>query len=227
MREDISYIGIRKVYKTEPGRFLLVPGATEEFGILQADRNNHFYTIGQSGTGKTTLLRNLILQDIEAGRGVILIDPHGDLASEILDFVPKSRTQDVIYFDPSDFEFPIGINCFNNVPADPAKRALAVEQIVSIFRHVWGLTDAAAPRLLYVLEATIAALVEAPGTSLLGVKHMLTDRDFRLRVLRHVTDQENLNFWEDFDSRTNREREELISSTLNKGYRPYRCKNVR
>jgi len=219
MREDISYIGIRKVYKTVPGRFLLVPDATEKFGILQADRNNHFYTIGQSGTGKTTLLRNLILQDIEAGRGAILIDPHGDLASELIDFVPKSRTQDIVYFDPSDFDFPIGINCFNNVPEDPAKRALAVEQIVSIFRHVWDLADAATPRLLYVLEATIAALVEAPGTSLLGVKYMLTDRDFRLRVLKHVSDQENLKFWEEFDSKTNREREELIGSTLNKAGR--------
>lgn len=217
MNEDISYIGIRNVKRTN-GRFLL-ESVDELFGVPQADRDNHLYTIGQSGTGKSTLLRNLVLQDIKAGRGLVLIDPHGDLAEELLDYIPKSRTSDVVYIDPADFEYPIGINCFNKIPEEPAKRALAVEQTVSIFKHVWNLDDAATPRLLYVLEHTIAALIEAPATSLLGIKYMLTDRDYRRRVLKHVTDPDHLKFWSDFESMTDRDRTEIVSSTLNKAGR--------
>src|SRR5437870_2720168 len=92
----------------------IVLGVREEWGqathfvLPRADRRQHLYTLGKSGTGKTTLLRNLILQDIEAGRGVGVIDPHGDFASEILDYIPRRRIEDVAYFNPADFEHPVG-----------------------------------------------------------------------------------------------------------------------
>ena len=97
-------------------------GKETTFSLSSADRRHHVYVVGKSGTGKTTLLRNMILQDIEAGRGVGLIDPHGDLALDILDHIPRHRAEDVAYFDPSDAEYPVGFNLLGRVP--PQKRHL-------------------------------------------------------------------------------------------------------
>src|ERR1041384_5136628 len=104
-----SYIGMKEAW-----------GQKLPFGLLPHDRRQHVYCVGQSGTGKTTLLRNLLVQDIEHGHGVGLIDPHGDLAEEVLDGIPASRTDDVVYFNPTDVDHPIGLNLLENVP--PVRR---------------------------------------------------------------------------------------------------------
>ena len=105
------------------------------FGISEYDRRHHLYTIGKSGTGKTTLLRNLILQDIEAGRGVGVIDPHGDLATDILDHIPRNRIEDVVYFNPADLEYPIGLNLLGSTAPDErhlvASGALDDEEVIA------------------------------------------------------------------------------------------------
>jgi hypothetical protein len=164
VNEDLSYIGIREVWEGQ-----------EPFGLSTADRQHHVYCVGKTGTGKTTLLRNLILQDLVAGRGVGVIDPHGDLAQELLDLIPPRRSDDLVYFDPSDYEHPIGINLFPRVP--PRERHLIASGVVGTFKSIWR--EFWGPRLEYILYATIAALQECENVSLLGVQRMLVDEHYR------------------------------------------------
>ena len=124
MTDDVI-LGIRDVWGQE------VP-----VSLSCRDRRHHLYAIGKSGTGKTTLLRNLILQDIEAGRGIGVIDPHGDLASDLLDHIPRHRVEDTVYFDPSDAEFPIGLNLIGQVPPD--RRHLVASGVVSVFKGLFA-----------------------------------------------------------------------------------------
>jgi hypothetical protein len=168
-------------------------GRTEPFGLFDADRRHHLYAIGMSGSGKTTLLRNMILQDIEAGRGVAVIDPHGDLAADILEHIPRSRIEDVAYFDPSDAEFPVGFNLLARVPAE--KRHVVASGVVSVFRGIWA--DSWGPRLEYILYATIAALLDCENVSLLCVPRMLSDANYRAWVVKQVRDPMVRSFWLD------------------------------
>src|SRR5438093_6801286 len=135
-----SYIGNRTVW-----------GATAPFGISHGDRRHHLYVIGKTGTGKTTLLRNLIVQDIEAGRGVGVIDPHGDLAEELLNCVPPWRTDHVLYFNPADTGFPVGFNLLRTARYD--RQYLDASGLVSAFKHLWR--ESWGPRLEYILYAAI------------------------------------------------------------------------
>ena len=213
MKKEDSIIGLRdgvgQGFKVVP-----VP-----FGIPQIDRANHVYTVGQTGTGKSTLLRNMLIQDIRAGRGLVLIDPHGDLAQELIDYVPKRRTNEVVFINPMDVEHPIGINFFKHVPQNEMQRALAVEQVVSVFKHVWDLDDVTTPRLLNLLRNTVAALMHAPNTSVLSIYHLLTDTKYRERILRRVTDMEVLKYWRnEFAKLPERQRQETMASTLNKAF---------
>jgi hypothetical protein len=162
------------------------------FSLSPEDRRHHVYVVGKSGTGKTTLLRNMILQDIEAGRGVGLIDPHGDLALDIMDHIPRHRAEDVAYFDPSDAEHPVGFNLLGHVP--PAKRHLVASGIVSVFRGIWP--DFWGPRLEYILYAAVAALLDCENVSLMGVPRMLSDEKYRAWVVKQVKNPMVLSFWE-------------------------------
>jgi hypothetical protein len=179
-------IGERDVWKSR------VP-----FGLSVADRRRHCHILGQTGTGKSTLLKNLLIQDIVAGRGCMLLDPHGDLAEELLDHIPPWRTEDVIYFAPADLTHPIGINLLAHVPADD--RPLIASSVVAVFRHLWA--DSWGPRLEYVLYQTVAALLDFPsgrgGVSLLGVPRMFTDEAYRARVVQAVQDPRVRAFWQD------------------------------
>lgn len=175
-------------------------GYEADFSLSVSDRMQHIYAIGKSGTGKSTLLRNLILQDIEAGRGVGIIDPHGDLAEGILNSIPRRRVEDVVYFDPSDSEFPVGLNLVGRVP--PERRHLVASGIVGVFRGIWP--DSWGPRLEYILYAAVAAVLDCENVSLLSVQRMLSDARYRAWVVKQARDPMVRSFWEDEFARYDR-----------------------
>ena len=153
--------------------------ASQSFGISTDDQRQHIYIIGKTGSGKTTLLRNLIVQHIAMGHGVGLIDPHGDLAEELLHHIPAHRADHLVYFNPGDLEFPIGHNLLANVAPDD--RHLVASGIVGAFKSIWR--DSWGPRLEYILYNAIAALLECENATLLRVKRMLTDEKCRHRKM--------------------------------------------
>lgn len=188
-------------------------GKEEPFALFQPDRRQHLHVVGKSGTGKTTLLRNMILQDIEAGRGVGVIDPHGDLAQDILDHIPRHRIEDVAYFDPSDSSHPIGFNLLGAVPKE--RRHLVASGVVSVFRGIWA--DSWGPRLEYILYACVAALLECENVSLLGVSRMLSDEAYRDWVVRQVKDPMVRSFWvSEFGRYDKRFLQEAVAPVQNK-----------
>jgi hypothetical protein len=172
-------------------------GGEQPFGLLAADRRYHTYLIGKTGSGKTTLLRNLILQDIAAGHGVGVIDPHGDLAWDLLDYIPRRRTDDVVYLDPGDRAYPVGLNLLHHVL--PEQRHLAASGIVSAFKGIWS--DSWGPRTEYILFAAVSALLDAEGTTLLGVQQMFSDPHYMRWVVKQVKDPVVRQFWTDEFSR--------------------------
>jgi len=188
-------------------------GEPQLFGISAADRRQHVYIIGKTGSGKTTLLRNMIVQHIARGHGVGLIDPHGDLAEELLDHIPTSRTDHLVYFNPGDIEYPIGMNLLANVPPD--ERHLVASGIVSAFKGIWR--DSWGPRLEYILYNAVAALLDCSNTSLLGVNRMLTDEQYRARIIRQIKDPFIKAFWaEEYASYDQRFQREAIAPIQNK-----------
>lgn len=199
-QDDHIYIGQRHGW-----------GEDAPFGIGIPARRQHVYVIGQTGAGKSTLLHNLLLQDIEAGRGVALIDPHGDLAAEVMEQIPPHRTKDVVYFNPSAHD-PLAINLFR---ATTDNWHLATSGIVSAFKKIWA--DSWGPRLEYVLYAAVAALIQSDNTSLLGLSRMLHDEKYRNWVVKQVKDPMVRSFWEDeFGKYDSRFRQEVIGPIQNK-----------
>jgi energy-coupling factor transporter ATP-binding protein EcfA2 len=143
------------------------------FGIKEDDRTRHMYIIGKTGMGKSTLLENLAIQDINNGEGLCIIDPHGSMAEKLLDFIPEHRVHDVIYFAPFDGECPIGLNVLEKVDKD--KRHLVANGLMSAFKRLFK--DQFSARMEYILNNIILALLENDGQSLLGVNRMLTDKE--------------------------------------------------
>lgn len=183
------------------------------FGISSADRRHHLYVIGKTGSGKTTLLRNLLVQHIALGHGVGLIDPHGDLAEELLHHIPPSRADHLVYFNPGDLDFPIGLNLLAN--AAPDDRHLVASGIVGAFKGIWH--DSWGPRLEYILYNAIAALLECPNTTLLGVNRLLTDAEYRAWVINQVEDPFIREFWtNEYASYDPRFQREAIAPIQNK-----------
>ena len=180
MDHENTYIGNRAVW-----------GGEVPFGISRVDRRQHLYLIGKTGVGKTTLIRNLICQDIMRGNGVGIIDPHGDLAEELLDCIPPWRSDDVVYFNPADSDFPVGFNLL--FPQNADRKYLEASSVVGAFKHLWR--ESWGPRLEYILYASVAALMECENVSLLGLPRMLTDESYRSWVLRQVRDPVVLSFW--------------------------------
>lgn len=188
-------------------------GRPAPFALSTPDRRQHLYVIGKSGTGKTTLLRNMILQDVEAGRGVAVLDPHGDLALDILDHIPRSRAEHVVYFDPSDTEYPIALNLFARVPED--RRHLVASGVVAAFKSIFP--EFFGPRMEYIFFAAVAALLDCENVSLLGLQKMLSDAEFRAWVVKQVKDPVVRNFWEcEFEAHDKRTKAEMVSPILNK-----------
>ena len=163
----------------------------KKFGIKKIDRTRHMYLIGKTGTGKSTVLENMIYQDIQMGNGVGVVDPHGDLAERVLDFVPGSRINDVVYFNPSDIEYPFAFNVLERVGEE--HRHLIASGLVGVFKKIWA--DSWGPRLEYVLRNAVLALLEYPGSTLLGIMRILVDKDFREKVVSRLTDPVVKSFW--------------------------------
>lgn len=188
-------------------------GRPQPFGISVPDQRQHVYILGKSGTGKTTLLKRLVIQHISQGHGLALIDPHGDLAEELLSHIPRSRIDDLCYFNPGDVKYPVGLNPLTNIPKDD--RHLVASGIISAFKGIWR--DSWGPRLEYILYNAVAALLECQNTTLLGVSRMLTDDNYRAWVLRQVRDPFIRAFWTDeYERYDTRFRREAIAPIQNK-----------
>jgi Helicase HerA, central domain len=178
------------------------------------ERRRHLYIIGQTGTGKSTLLLNLIAQDLAAGEGLALLDPHGDLAEAVLMHVPRERTNDLVYLNPADIEQPIGFNPLSGVPED--LKPVVADGIVSAFRHVWP--ESWGPRLDYILTNAVRALIDVPGATLLMLPRLLIDEPFRVRLVdHHVGDPMVRSFWlNEYARYSDHFRAEAISPIQNK-----------
>jgi len=166
-------------------------GTDHVFGIKEDDRRRHTYVIGKTGMGKTNLLENMIISDIKEGRGVSVIDPHGDLAEAVLNFIPASRINDVVYFNPADVDYPIAFNVMEQV--DTKYRHLVASGLIGVFKKIWA--DSWGPRLEYLLRNVILALLEYPGSTLLGVPRMFIDKEYRKKVVNKVSDPVVKAFW--------------------------------
>lgn len=164
-----------------------------KFGIKAKDRTKHVYVIGKTGMGKSTLLENMAVQDIQSGEGIAFIDPHGKTAELLLNYVPENRIKDVVYFAPFDVEYPISFNVMEDVGYD--KRHLVVSGLMSTFKKIWE--DAWSARMEYILSNTLLALLEYPGSTLLGVNKMLADKVYRKKVVDAITDPSVKSFWVD------------------------------
>ncbi len=183
------------------------------FGIKQNDRGGHIYIIGKTGTGKSTLIENMVIADIKAGNGLALIDPHGDLAENISHFVPEKRINDVIYFNPGDIEYPIAFNPLETI--HPDYHHLVASGLIAVFKKIW--TDFWGPRLEHILRNSILTLLEYPGSTLLDIPRLLTDKTFRSKVLIKVTHQQVRDFWFlEFDKYSVWMRSTAIAPILNK-----------
>ncbi len=183
------------------------------FGIKRKDRRQHMYVIGKTGTGKSAMLNNLITQDIVNGEGLCVIDPHGELAEGILEKIPKERMNDVIYFNPADPEFHIGFNVLE-LP-DPKYKHLAASGLMSIFTKIWSGVWSA--RMEYILNNAILALLDTPGSTLLGITRLLVDKEFRQKIVENIKDPVVKAFWvNEYEEWKDQFRNEAIAPIQNK-----------
>jgi len=185
----------------------------KKFGIKAEDRSKHVYVIGKTGMGKSTLLENMAVQDIQHGNGLVFVDPHGGTAEKLLEYIPEERIKDVLYFAPFDMEHPVSFNIMEDVGAN--KRHLVVNGLMSVFEKIWE--DAWSARMAYILQNTLLALLEYPGATLLAVNRMYTDKDFRNKVVANVTDVSVKSFWVDeYAKYTDRYTQEATPAIQNK-----------
>ncbi len=188
-------------------------GSQQKFGIKRVDRRQHMYVIGKTGVGKTGFLKNMALQDINNGEGLCIIDPHGEFVEEILESIPKERIDDVVYFNPADMEYPVSFNIMD-VP-DPRYKHLIASGLIGIFTKIWANVWSA--RMEYILANCILALLDTPGTTLLGIPRMLVDRDYRQKIINNLKDPVVKSFWiNEYEEWEPRYRNEAIAPVQNK-----------
>ncbi len=184
-----------------------------KFGIKEDDRRRHVYIIGKSGTGKSTLLSNMVSSDIANGKGVCLVDPHGETAEEILKLVPEDRVDDVIYFNPSDINYPMAFNPLERVSND--SRHLVASGLMSVFKKIWP--DVWSARMEYILNNTLLALLEYPNSTLLGIMKMFSDKEYRKTIVNNLQDPVVKSFWTDeFAKYTQKLETEAVAAIQNK-----------
>lgn len=185
-----------------------------KFGIKDSDRTKHMYIIGKSGMGKSTLLENLAIQDIQNGNGLCFIDPHGSAADTFLDYIPEDRIDDVIYFAPFDFEHPVAFNVMENV--DPDKRSLVAQGLLSSFKKIWG-EESFSDRMEHIVSNTLLALLEYPGSTMMSISRMFVDIPFQKKVIASITDPVVRQFWtQEYASWSDNYRRDAYSAVLNK-----------
>lgn len=202
LNKDITYIG----YSTFRDKNTL-------FGIKRRDRRQHTYILGKSGTGKSVLMSNMMMQNIINGEGVCIVDPHGELVEGILQSVPPHRMKDVVYFNPADTEYHIGFNVLELV--DPKYKNLVASGLMGIFTKIWA--NAWSARMEYILNNTILALLDTPGTTLLGIQRMLVDKDYRQKIISNLKDPVIKAFWiHEYESWQDKFRNEAIAPIQNK-----------
>jgi len=184
-----------------------------KFGIKIDDRRRHVYIVGKTGMGKTVMMENMAIQDIQQGHGVAFVDPHGEAAERLLDFVPSKRVNDVIYFNPADLDYPIAFNVMEKV--DLEHRHLVASGLMGVFKKIWP--DVWSARMEYILNNSILALLEYPGSTLLGINRMLADPDYRKQIIDKITDPVVKSFWvNEFARYTQRYEVEATAAIQNK-----------
>jgi CxxC-x17-CxxC domain-containing protein len=183
------------------------------FGIKRKDRRQHTYVVGKTGVGKTAFLKNMALQDIQNGEGLAIIDPHGEFVEEVLDSIPPNRINDVVYFNPSDMDYPVSFNIMDVI--DPRYKHLIASGLIGIFTKIWANVWSA--RMEYILANCILALLDTPGTTLLGIPRMLVDRDYRQKIVNNLTDPVVKSFWvNEYEEWSSSYRNEAIAPVQNK-----------
>ena len=183
------------------------------FGIKEDDRRRHVYIIGKSGTGKSTLLANMVSSDIAAGHGICLVDPHGETAEDVLRMIPEDRVDDIIYFNPSDIDYPIAFNPLERVSND--MRHLVASGLMSVFKKIWP--DVWSARMEYILNNTLLALLEYPNSTLLGIMKMFADKEYRKSIVENLQDPVVKSFWVDeFAKYTQKLETEAVAAIQNK-----------
>ena len=188
-------------------------GINHQFGLYRRDRSRHVYIIGQTGAGKSGLLELMALSDIFYNQGYCIIDPHGDFAIDNLRFIPESRVQDVVYFNPADTAYPVAFNPLEIT--DPARKPNICSEVIGVLKRMFG--DSWGPRLEHILRYTLLALLDRPETTLLDISRMLTDKEFRKETLDYCKDVTVLQFWKhEFGQWNEKQVNESIAPVLNK-----------
>ncbi len=188
-------------------------GINHQFGMYRRDRSRHVYIIGQTGAGKSGMLELFALSDVFYNQGYCIIDPHGDFAINNLRFVPASRIQDVVYFNPADTDYPVAFNPLEL--SDPARKPNVCSEVIGVLKRMFG--DSWGPRLEHILRYTLLALLDRPETTLLDISRILTDKDFRKETLDYCRDVTVLQFWKhEFGQWNEKQVNESIAPVLNK-----------
>lgn len=199
---DITPIGITNYRNTN-----------QRFGIKDKDRLQHIYCIGKSGTGKSTLLKNIAMSDVRRGNGLCVIDPHGNVARELIQHIPEQRKDDLIYFDATDNINPIPFNPLKGV--HPRYHHLVTSGLIGAFKKIWH--ESWGPRMEYILRYSLLTLLVVPDATLLDIKPLLTDKEYRTRALQYVTEKHVRDYWlKEFDKYPPQLRNDAISPVLNK-----------
>ncbi len=202
MNRDLTYLGIA-TYRDK----------NQLFGIKRKDRRQHVYLLGKSGTGKSVLMFNMIIQNIQNGDGVCLVDPHGENVEAVLSAIPAHRVKDVIYFNPADTDYHIGFNVLELV--DPQYKHLVASGLMGIFTKIWA--NAWSARMEYILNNTILALLDTPGSTMLGIPRMLVDKDYRQKIIGNLKDPVIKAFWvHEYEAWQEKFRNEAIAPIQNK-----------
>ena len=200
--KELTYIGIT-TYRDK----------NQLFGIKRKDRRQHVYILGKSGTGKSALMFNMIIQNIQNGEGVCMVDPHGENVEAILSAIPPHRMKDVIYFNPADADHHIGFNVLELI--DPQYKHLVASGLMGIFTKIWA--NAWSARMEYILNNCILALLDTPGTTLLGIPRMLVDKDYRQKIISNLKDPVIKAFWvHEYEAWQDKFRNEAIAPIQNK-----------
>jgi len=200
--KDLTYLGIT-TYRDK----------NQLFGIKRKDRRQHVYMLGKSGTGKSVLMFNMIIQNIRNGDGVCMVDPHGENVEAVLSAIPSHRIKDVVYFNPADADHHIGFNVLELI--DPQYKHLVASGLMGIFTKIWA--NAWSARMEYILNNAILALLDTPGTTLLGIPRMLVDKDYRQKIISNLKDPVIKAFWiHEYEAWQDKFRNEAIAPIQNK-----------